>query len=69
VATRGPLEAEVNRILWDAVEGDPERLEAKFENRDSYTLEQVMMMNLRLIRALKSCVLRIAREVDALPGG
>ena len=63
---RGPLEAEVNKMMWDAFHGDPEVLEAQLDERDEHNVIQTLHILLRASGTHRACLLRIAREVDDL---
>jgi hypothetical protein len=65
MAERGPLESEINTMMWDAFHSDPDVLQAQLEER-GYSVEEALMINARTDGVHRRCLLRIAREIDNL---
>ena len=64
--TLSPLEAELQEILTGAFDSAVDVLNAQFEGRPGYTVEETARINLELIGALRDCVMRLAREINDL---
>ena len=64
----GPLETELNKFMWDSFEGSPGMLDAALEGREAHDLMETVMIVLAITKAQKTCILRLAREIDDLSG-
>ena len=66
MAEQGHVEAEIDRILKEMVEGDLDYLEAQFGEGDIISpVEQLRLLH-RIASAHRRCLVLIAREVDDL---
>jgi len=63
----GPLETKVDKLLYDAFQGDPRILEAAYEGREGLSFEETFRTVMGVVGAQNECLRLLAREIDRLP--